>query len=75
MKKEVIYTMPYNTEREIALAQELRQELYDKYNSVSVYPNGLYEVRIVAEDPINKGEGCMFNHDHLQEREYCIAHD
>ena len=49
MKKEVIYTMPYETEKDIKDAQELRQDLYQKYNSVQVYPNGLYEVRIVCE--------------------------
>ena len=53
MKKEVVYTMPYETEEEIKKAQELRQDLYEKYNSVMVYPNGLYEVRIVCEDEIN----------------------
>ena len=52
MKKEVIYTMPYETEDEIKKAQELRSDLYDEYNIVSVYPNGLYEVRIICEDEI-----------------------
>ena len=47
-KKEVVYTMPYTTESEIKKAQAKRQKLYDKFNSVQVYPNGLHEVRIVA---------------------------
>jgi len=48
-KKEVVYTMPYQTEKEIAAAAK-RSKLYDKFNSVQVYPNGLYEVRIVASN-------------------------
>lgn len=52
MKKEVIYTMPYETEEDIEKAKELRQDLYEKYNSVNVCPNGLYEVRIICEDEI-----------------------
>jgi len=52
MKKEIVYTMPYETEEDIKAAQNLRSELYEKYNSVQVYPNGMYEVRIVAEDEI-----------------------
>jgi hypothetical protein len=52
MKKEVIYTMPYETEEEIRKAGRKRERLYEKYNSVQVYPNGLSEVRIVATDKI-----------------------
>ena len=52
MKKELVYTMQYETEDEIKAAQELRSELYEKYNDVQVYPNGLWEVRIVATDEI-----------------------
>lgn len=47
-KKEVVYTMPYATEKEIRKANSKRQKLYDKYNSVQVYPNGLHEVKIIA---------------------------
>lgn len=47
-KKEVVYTMPYQTETEIKRANDKRSKLYEKYNSVQVYPNGLYEVRIIA---------------------------
>jgi hypothetical protein len=54
MKKEVIYTMPYETEKDIKEARELRQDLYEKFNSVQVCPNGLYEVRIICEDEINE---------------------
>jgi len=28
----------------------LRTELYDEYTNVSVYPNGLHEVKIVANN-------------------------
>jgi hypothetical protein len=46
--KEVIYTLPYQTESDIRKANAKRQKLYDKYDSVQVYPNGLYEIKIVA---------------------------
>lgn len=48
IKKELVYTMPYNTEIEIKRAAEKRNKLYEKYKCVQVYPNGLNEVRIVA---------------------------
>jgi hypothetical protein len=50
IKKEVVYTMPYTTESDIKKAKNKRQRLYDKYDSVQVYPNGLYEVRIVCSN-------------------------
>lgn len=50
--RELIYTMPYSTEKDIKKAQQKRQSLYSKYNSVQVYPNGQDEVRIVATDKI-----------------------
>jgi len=50
IKKEIIYTMPYQTEKEIEKVNSKRQKLYDKYNSVQVYPNGLYEVRIICSN-------------------------
>jgi len=56
MRKEVVYFMPYETEEDIKKAVELRQELYDHYNSVNVYYNGLTEVRIVAENKIVEDE-------------------
>lgn len=40
--------MPYETAEDIKKAQAKRNRLYNIYNSVQVYPNGLYEVRIVA---------------------------
>lgn len=52
MKMEIVYTVPYETEKDIDEANELRTDLYEKYNSVLVYPNGLHEVRIIASDPI-----------------------
>lgn len=51
-KKEIVYTMPYNTEAEIKKAQEKRHKLYEKYNNVQVYCNGLYEVRIIASNSL-----------------------
>lgn len=48
IKKEVVYTMPYTTEEDIRKANNKRQKLYDKYESVQVYPNGMYEVKIVC---------------------------
>jgi len=48
IKKEIIYTCPYETQEDMNAADELRQELYEKYDSVNVYPNGLYEVKIIA---------------------------
>ena len=50
--KEVIYTMAYSTEKEIQKANNKRAKLYEKYNSVQVYPNGLNEVKIVATNKI-----------------------
>jgi len=50
--KEVIYTLPYQTESDIRKANAKRQKLYDKYDSVQVYPNGLYEIKIVATNKI-----------------------
>ena len=54
MKKEIVFTMPYETEEDIKKAKELRQELYVKYDIVNLYNNGLYEVRIICEDEIVK---------------------
>lgn len=48
IKKEVVYTMPYSTKKDIQKAQQKRDSLYDKYDSVQVYPNGLDEVKIVC---------------------------
>lgn len=50
IKKEVVYTMPYETVEDMKAAERKRERLYDKYNNVSVYPNGLHEVRIVASN-------------------------
>lgn len=54
MKKEIVYTLPYETERDIKRANDLRYRLYGKYNSVNLYPNGRYEVKIVAEHRIKE---------------------
>ena len=48
MKIEKVYTVKYETEEDIRKAQAIRTRLYNKYQSVLVYPNGLHEVRIVA---------------------------
>lgn len=48
IKKEIVYTMPYITETDIKKANQKRSKLYEKFNSVQVYPNGLHEVRIIA---------------------------
>lgn len=52
MKKEIVYTVPYETDRDIKKAQRFRDKLYEKYDDVQVYPNGMYEVRIIAQSPI-----------------------
>lgn len=48
MKKEIVYTMPCETEIDKQLVEDLKYNLYQKYSEVTVYPNGLYEVRVVA---------------------------
>jgi hypothetical protein len=48
IRKEIIYTMPYSTAADIRRAEQKRNRLYEKYNSVKVYPNGISEVKIVA---------------------------
>ncbi len=50
IKKEIVYTLPNITEEDEKRIRELRDKLYEKYDVVSVYPNGLYESRVVAED-------------------------
>jgi len=50
LKKEVCYTMAYSTELEIKEAAKFRQKLYDKYESVNVYPDGLDRVKIIASN-------------------------
>lgn len=52
MKIELVYTMPYETAEDIAKASELRSTLYEHFNNVQVYPNGLYEVRVIATEPM-----------------------
>lgn len=54
IRKELVYYMPYVTEKDIQKAQIKRLKLYDKYNTVRVYPNGLHEVKIVATDKIDR---------------------
>jgi|AntDeeMinimDraft_5_1070356.scaffolds.fasta_scaffold01858_2 hypothetical protein len=52
MKKEIVYTMDYGTVEEIKKAENKRAKLYEKYNSVQVYPQGNFAVKIVATDKI-----------------------
>ena len=52
IKKEVVYTMPYTTESDIRKASQKRQKLYEKYNSVMIYINGLDEVKIVCSQSL-----------------------
>lgn len=52
-KKEVVYTVDTDTEEGMRKAESLRSRLYEKYNSVNVYPNGLHQVRIVATNDTN----------------------
>lgn len=56
VKKETVYTLPYQTEEEIAKAVELRSTLYDDFDDVQVYPNGLYEVRVIATEYVEIDE-------------------
>lgn len=50
MKKEIVYTLAYNSESDITKAEKLVGELYEKYNCVDVYPHGLSEIKIIATD-------------------------
>ena len=50
MTKQLVYTAPYETKEDRKAVRDLRDELYEKYNSVQIYVNGQYEVKIVAED-------------------------
>lgn len=52
--RKLVYIMPYETDKDIRKASEKRRKLYEKYNSVVVYPNGIYSVRIEATDKIKK---------------------
>jgi len=53
--KEITYTMKLLTKNDVKKAEDLQQELYEKYNSVNVYTDGIDGIRIVAKDKINKG--------------------
>lgn len=52
IKKEIVYTMPYLTAEDIKKANNKRQALYNKFNSVQVYPDGLNQVKIIATNSI-----------------------
>jgi len=42
--------LPVETEKQIIKAEKLQWKLYNKYNSVKVYPFGLCKVKIVASN-------------------------
>ena len=48
IKKEIVYTMPYISEKDIKRANEKRFKLFQKFNCVQLCPNGSNEVRIIA---------------------------
>ena len=48
LKKEVVYYVPSFTDEEEKRAREFKQELYEKFETVDVYPNGRHESRIVC---------------------------
>lgn len=48
MKKEVVYTMPYETAEEIKVVRDLRSELYEKFDQVDIFINGRSEVKVTA---------------------------
>lgn len=48
--KEIVYTLPYITEKDIRKAGKFRQKLYTKYESVMVYMNGQNEIKIIAKN-------------------------
>ena len=50
VEKEIVYTVDTDTEEGLKIAEDIRYRLYDKYNSVMVYSNGLTQVRIVAKN-------------------------
>lgn len=52
--RKLVYIMPYETDSDIRRASNKRRKLYEKYNSVVVYPNGAFSVRIEATDKIKK---------------------
>ena len=52
MKKQIVYFMETATQKQILEAEELQRNLYEKYNSVMVYPNGLCQIKIIATDEI-----------------------
>lgn len=48
MIKEVVYTVDYETKEQIKKARELKERLHNKYKCVCIYPNGLYQARVIA---------------------------
>lgn len=48
--------MPYSTSEERQAVQDLRRELYERYSTVSLYPQGNFGMIVDAEDekPVSK---------------------
>ena len=47
-KKEIVYYINNNDKDNDKAIRELRADLYDTYDDVQVYPNGLHESRIIC---------------------------
>ncbi len=53
LKKEIVFTVLAGTKEAEQNARDIRSELYDKYDDVQIYHNGLNEYRIIAIDNSN----------------------
>lgn len=49
MKKDIVYTLPTRTEKEIQHAERRQKEAYKHYNSVIVAPHGIDWIKIVCK--------------------------
>ncbi len=49
LKKEIVYTVDYETKEQIKEAKELRDTLFQEgHETVDIYPNGLSEALVVV---------------------------
>lgn len=53
-QKEVVFTMPCDSEEEQKKIKELKSELYERYESVQICPNGNHEVKVIATNNVAK---------------------
>ena len=53
IKRELIYTMPYETPEDQQAVDDKRCKLYRTFKSVLVYPNGSHEIRLIATNNTN----------------------